>query len=143
MYKQELGDQCGDLSYFTGSSADPLMGLRRSSAKHTPHALAQRVLELHQHPAVVPYLLLGLHNTLTYSCYASKALLIHTTKQAHLAQADEQVKDVGVVVDHGAGLNIGSELRLALRVQRLIEIGLALVKSVLAHHHRPVPQHAV
>lgn len=34
---------------------------------------------------------------------------------------------MGVVVEHGAGLQVGVELRLRLRVERLVEVLLALV----------------
>ena len=51
--------------------------------------------------------------------------------EAHLTQPDEQVKDVGVVVDHSSSGHIGSKLSLTLCVQRLIEVILPLVKPVL------------
>ncbi len=44
---------------------------------------------------------------------------------------------MGVVVNDGSGAHVGPELRLALRVQRLVEVRLALIKAILAHHHRP------
>ena len=59
------------------------------------------------------------------------------TTCTRLAQADEQLKDVRIVVEHGAGLDVLAELRLALRVQRLIEVLLAGVKAVLAQRNRP------
>ncbi|KAA6426088.1 MAG: hypothetical protein FRX49_03940 [Trebouxia sp. A1-2] len=40
---------------------------------------------------------------------------------ADLSQPDEQVKDVGVVVDNGTSLDVGGELSLALGVESLIE----------------------
>lgn len=50
----------------------------------------------------------------------------------HLSQSDEEVEDVGVVVEHGARVDVRGELRLALRVERLVEVGLARVECVLA-----------
>ena len=54
-----------------------------------------------------------------------------------LAQPDEQVKDVGIVVDHGAGLDVSSKLGLALGVQGLVEVVLPLIKLVLAQCDGP------
>lgn len=50
---------------------------------------------------------------------------------AYLSQPDEQVKDVGIIVDHSSRLHVGGKLRLTLRVQRLIEVFLPLIKLVL------------
>ena len=56
---------------------------------------------------------------------------------ADLSQSDEQVKDVGVVVDYGPSLDVGGKLGLALGVEGLIEIILALIKLVLAQGDGP------
>ena len=61
--------------------------------------------------------------------------------KADLAQANEEVKDVGVVVQHCAGLHIGPELGLTLGVQGLVEVHLPLVKGILAQQHRPAEDH--
>lgn len=55
----------------------------------------------------------------------------------HLAKADEEIEDVGVVVDHSSSLDVGIKLGLALSVQRLIEVCFPLVKFVLAQHNGP------
>ena len=55
----------------------------------------------------------------------------------HLAQADEQVKDMRIIVDNSASLDISTELRLALRIKRLIEVRLALIKAILPQNHSP------
>ena len=60
-----------------------------------------------------------------------------TDMQADLAQADEEVKDVSIVVEDSARLHIGPELRLALGVQSLVEVHLPLVKGVLTQQDRP------
>jgi hypothetical protein len=39
-----------------------------------------------------------------------------------LTQADQNVEDMGVVVEYGAGGQVGVELRLGLCVQRAVEI---------------------
>ncbi len=59
------------------------------------------------------------------------------SNQTDLSQPDEEVKDVGVVVDHSARLHVGGELSLALGVQRLVEIVLTFVKPVLAQRDGP------
>lgn len=56
---------------------------------------------------------------------------------ANLAEADEEVKNVGVIVKHSARLHIRPKLCLALSVQGLVEIHLPLVKGILAQQHRP------
>ena len=61
-----------------------------------------------------------------------------TQRKLYLTQPDEEVKDVGIVVDHGARLHIGGKLRLTLCVQRLIEVVFPLVKLVLAQCDGPV-----
>lgn len=58
-----------------------------------------------------------------------------------LAQPDEQVKDVSVVVDHGTGLDVGGKLGLALGIQGLVEVILPLIKLVLAQCDGPAQMH--
>jgi len=58
-------------------------------------------------------------------------------RHADLSQSDEQVEDVGVVVDHGTSLDIGGKLGLALSVQGLVEIILTLIELVLAQRDGP------
>eukprot|EP00959_Pyramimonas_sp_CCMP1952_P279424 5841964-Pyramimonas_sp.AAC.2 len=60
----------------------------------------------------------------------------------YLAQADEQVKDVRVVVHHCAGGDVRVELRLRLRVQRLRRP--AQLTSVLGLHadSKPLLSHS-
>ncbi len=53
-------------------------------------------------------------------------------RHADLSQSDEQVEDVGIVVNYGTSLDIGGKLCLALSVEGLVEIILALIKLVLA-----------
>lgn len=55
----------------------------------------------------------------------------------YLSQPYEQIKDVGIVVDHRPSGDIGSKLSLALSVQRLVEVVLPLVKPVLPQSDRP------
>lgn len=56
---------------------------------------------------------------------------------AYLPQADEQVENVRIVVEHGAVLHIRVKLRLALGVERLVKVLLAHVEEILAHDDRP------
>ena len=58
-------------------------------------------------------------------------------RHADLSQPDEEVEDVGVVVDDGTSLDIGGELSLALGVESLIEVIFSLIKSVLAQCDGP------
>ncbi len=58
-------------------------------------------------------------------------------RHADLSQPDEEVKDVGVVVDNGTGLYVGGKLGLALGVEGLVEIILTLIKLVLAQCDGP------
>ena len=44
---------------------------------------------------------------------------------------------MGIVVDHGTGLDVGGKLGLALGVEGLVEIILALIKLVLAQRDGP------
>lgn len=71
-------------------------------------------------------------------------LLEKTTAQLYLSQPDEQVKDVGVVVDHCSSGDICGKLSLALSVERLIEVILPLVKPVLPQSDGPAaaPTHS-
>ena len=62
---------------------------------------------------------------------------VDTVINVYLAQPNEQVKDVGVVVDHSASGHIGGELSLALSIQRLIEVILPLIKPVLPQSDGP------
>lgn len=55
----------------------------------------------------------------------------------YLTEADQEVKDVGVVVDHSPCLNKRAELRLTLCVQRLIVVLLSLIELVLSQDHSP------
>ena len=63
--------------------------------------------------------------------------LILSETLPHLAKADEEIKDVSVIVDHCASLDVCIKLSLALRVQRLIEVRFPLIKFVLAQHDGP------
>ena len=58
-------------------------------------------------------------------------------RHADLSKPDEEVKDVGVVVDYSTSLDIGGELSLALGVEGLVEIILALIELVLAQCDGP------
>ena len=58
----------------------------------------------------------------------------------YLTQPDEEVKDMGVVVDHRAGGDIGGKLRLTLSVQRLIEVIFPLIEPVLPQSDGPAVQ---
>jgi hypothetical protein len=58
-------------------------------------------------------------------------------RHADLSQPDEEVEDVGVVVDNGTGLYVGGKLGLALGVEGLVEIILTLIKLVLAQCDGP------
>mmetsp|Transcript_46751 Transcript_46751/g.95617 ORF Transcript_46751/g.95617 Transcript_46751/m.95617 type:complete len:441 (-) Transcript_46751:318-1640(-) len=60
-----------------------------------------------------------------------------------LPEADEQVEDVCVVVEHCAGSYVGVELRLALRVEALVVVRLEGVEGVLAEHDSLGRQHDV
>ena len=70
-------------------------------------------------------------------CCTSKSLKASFIRLVHLAQANEQVEDVGIVVDHSASLHICIKLSLALRVQRIIKVHLALIKAVSPEHNGP------
>jgi hypothetical protein len=48
-----------------------------------------------------------------------------------------QVKDVGVVVEQRAGVDVRAKARAALRVERLVEVCLARVKAAAAQHDAP------
>ncbi len=68
------------------------------------------------------------------SLYCSKT---GSDRHADLSQPDEEVEDVGVVVDHSPSLDVGGKLGLALGVKGLVEIILALIKLVLAQRDGP------
>ena len=57
--------------------------------------------------------------------------------QLYLSQPNEQVKDMGVVVDHRPSGDIGGKLSLALSVECLIEVILSLIKPVLPQSDGP------
>ncbi len=64
-------------------------------------------------------------------------------RHADLSQPDEEVEDVGVVVDYGPRLDVGGELGLALSVEGFVEIILALIELVLAQCDGPASHHEV
>jgi len=51
-----------------------------------------------------------------------------------LAQSDEQIENVRVVVEHSARRHICIELRLRLGIDRLVVVGLKGVERILAEY---------